>query len=156
MAAVDKDASDEDIMVALGLLEESEEIRGEGGERYYRFTFSPNIFPPYVQQEWDAYMDVVGQFEVASQRLKEGVLSQAEFSGVDLIRKKAHNTVSQSIGDILDFDGWELEDYRRFAAKMRDKQAAKSMGELARYADGFKEFYDEHLSTMSKKIRNHR
>lgn len=147
---IDQKKPDEKIMEDMGI------IRPVSGTKGYVFDFPSEIFPQFVTEQWNAYMGLVKQFEVAANKLRAGVITQVDFSGIDLMRKKAHNTVSQSIGEILEFDGWDLEDYRRFVAKMRDKKYDEYMGEVARYAGAFKNEFigDEHLSKINKAIRN--
>ena len=149
--SLDKNSPDEEIMQKLKI------VTPVSGRRGFIFNFPTDILPQYIQEQWNVYMGMVDQFETAVSKLQKGVISQTEFSGIDLIRKKAHNTVSQSIGEVLGFSGWELEDYRRFVAKMRDKKYDEKMGEISRYANDFKnEFVPEHLSVISEKIRDFR
>jgi len=148
VSSLDDGLSDEEIMTSLGIVQPVE------GKHGFRFLFPSKIFPPFVQEQWSVYMDMVNQMEAAADKLRRGLISQVDFSGIDMMRKKAHDTVSQSIGDVLEFDGWEFEDYRQFVAKMRDKKYDEQMGELSRYAGDFVERFtgDEHLSIINKVI----
>lgn len=158
--SIDPESSDQDVMEKLGIL------TPVVGPAEYRFTFPSSIFPPYVREQWDSYMVMVEHFEIASAKLKNGMLTQTDFNGVNLARGNAHNTVSNSISEVLQFPGWELEDYRNFVAKMRDHKYATSMGELGRYSAAFASRYrdsdiqlhllSEDLTDINRAILNHK
>ncbi len=134
--SIDPSSPKENIMEALGILTPVE------GRAKYRFSFPSKIFPPYIREQWEAYIEVVDQFEVAAAKAADKLIANEQLAGVDVTRGNAHNTVSDSIAEVLQFPGWELEDYRNFVAKMRDHKYAVSMGELARYGGALRqEFY---------------
>jgi hypothetical protein len=132
-------------------------IRPVEGARGYIFSFPPRIFPPYVKEQWDTYLGMIKQFDDAERKLKAGVITQSDFNAIDLMRTRAHNTVSQSVGEILEFNGWELEDYRRLVGKMRDGKFAEPKGEIGTYARLLRERIPvpEHLTTIHKALGRH-
>lgn len=148
---IDPEASDTEIMTKLGM------IRPVPGDKGHVFTFPSRIFPPYVKEQWKVYTGMIEQFDDAKQKLLKGVITQQDFTGIDILRRKAHDTLAGSIGDILQFSEWDLEKYRHLVEKMVNEKFAEPTGEMATYAQLLKErmITPEHLTSLHKAIERH-
>ncbi len=151
LSSIDTEASDEDIMLKLGM------IRPVEGARGHIFSFPARVFPPFVKEQWETYLGMIKQFDDAQRKLKAGIITQEDFNGIDRMRTSAHNTVSHSVGEVLEFSDWELDDYRRLVAKMRDGKFAEPKGELGTYASLLRERIPvpEHLTNVHRHLGRH-
>lgn len=148
ISSIVPNSSDEDIMQTLGM------IRPVAGAKGHVFTFPSKVFPPYIKEQWGAYVGMIEQFDDAGRKRRQGIITQEEFDSIDLLRKRAHDTVSSSVGEILEFPEWELENYRTLVGKMRDEKFAEPKGEMAVYAQFLRERIPvpEHLTVISRKL----
>lgn len=148
ISTIDPQASDEEVMEKLGM------VRPATDKTRRVFTFPSQILPPYIKEQWDTYTGMVEQFTDAQRKLERGVITQADFNGIDILRTRAHNSVASSIGEILEFPGWEFKDYRHLVEKMRDEKFAEPRGEMRTYANLVREkiIPPEHLTTIHRQL----
>lgn len=147
-SVIPENSNDEDIMLRLGIIKPVEGIKG------HVFTFPYQILPPFIKEQWDSYIGIVEQFDDAKRKLQAGIISQTDFNANDKMRERAHNTVSQSISEVLEFPDWDLEHYRNFVAKMRDEKLAEPRGEMAVYAELIRDkvYKPEHLTSLRRHL----
>jgi hypothetical protein len=112
--------NEENVLKELGILK----VDKDGKEI---FTYPEKLFPGETNKKWEVYLASVREHLRKERGVIAGTLPKEELENSDMMRRLAHNSVTNDVNAILGFDKlpdseWSYEKTRNLVAKMRDER----------------------------------